>query len=48
MVIFIVVLEQAQQVQQFLCANHTKIPYFDREIKYLDFVSDHLASAERE
>jgi hypothetical protein len=24
----------------------TKIPYFDREIKYLDFVSVHLASVE--
>jgi hypothetical protein len=34
------------QVQQFLCSNHTKIPYFDREIKYLDFVSGNLASAE--
>jgi hypothetical protein len=34
MVIFIAVLEQAQQVQQFLCADHKKIPYFDREIKY--------------
>jgi hypothetical protein len=31
MVIFIAVLEQAWQVQQFLCANHIKIPYFDRE-----------------
>ena len=30
----------------FVCANHTKTPYFDREIKYLDFVSGHLASAE--
>jgi hypothetical protein len=29
-------------------ANHTKNPYFDREIKYLDFVSGHLASAETE
>jgi hypothetical protein len=43
---FIAVLEQAWQVQQFLCANHTKIPYFDIEIKYLDFVSCRLASAE--
>ncbi len=32
------------QVQEFWCANHTKIPYFDREIKYLDFVSGNLAS----
>ncbi len=32
MVTVIAVLEQAWQVQQFLCANHTKIPYFDREI----------------
>ncbi len=46
MVSFVAVLEQAWQVQQFLCANHTKIPCFDREIKYLDFVSGHLASAE--
>ncbi len=46
MVSFIAGLEQAWQVQQFLCANHTKIPYFDREIKYLDFISGHLASAE--
>jgi hypothetical protein len=27
MVIYIAVLEQAQQVQQFLCANHKKNPY---------------------
>jgi hypothetical protein len=46
MVIFIAVLEKAQQVEQFLCSNHTRIPYFGREIKYLDFVSGHLASAE--
>ncbi len=45
---FIAVLEQAWQVQQFFCANLTKNPYFDRLIKYLDFVSGHLASAERE
>jgi hypothetical protein len=45
MVSFIAVLEQAWQVQQFLHANHTQIPYFDREIKCLDFVSGHLASA---
>ncbi len=46
MVIFIVALEQAQRVQEFWCANYTKIPYVDREIKYLDFVSGHLANAE--
>jgi hypothetical protein len=38
MVIFIAVLEQARQVQEFWHANHTKIPYFDREIKYLDLL----------
>ena len=27
MVSFFAVLERAWQVQQFLCANHTKIPY---------------------
>jgi hypothetical protein len=48
MAIFIAVLEQAQQVQEFWCADYTKIPYFDREINYLDFVSGHLASAETE
>jgi hypothetical protein len=32
----------------FLCANHIKIPYFDREIIYVDFVGGHLASAETE
>ncbi len=47
MVSFIAVLEQAWQVQQLLGANHTKIPYFDREIKDLDFVSGHLASTEK-
>jgi hypothetical protein len=46
MVIFIAVLEQAWQIQEFWCANHTKNLYFDREIKYLDFVSGHLASTE--
>ncbi len=46
MVNFIAGLEQAWQVQQFVRANHTKISYFDRGIKYLDFVSGHLASAE--
>jgi hypothetical protein len=49
MVIFIAVfLEQAWRVQEFWCANKTKIPYFDREINYLYFVSGHLASAETE
>jgi hypothetical protein len=48
MVILIAVLEQAWQGQEFWAANHTKIPYFDREIKYLDFVSGHLAIAETE
>ncbi len=48
MVIFIAVLEQAWQVQEFWCADYTKMPYFDTEIKYLDFVSGHLASAETE
>jgi hypothetical protein len=37
-----------RQVQEFWCANYTKIPCFDREIKYFDFVSGHLASAETE
>ncbi len=45
MVIFVAVLEQAWQVQEFWCANKLyNIPYFDREIKYLDFVSGHLSS----
>ncbi len=48
MVIFNAVLEQARQVQQFLCANHTKILCLDIEIKYLDFDSGYLASAETE
>ncbi len=48
MVIFIAVLEQAWQIQEFWCTIYTKIPYFDREINYLDFVSGHLASAETE
>ncbi len=48
MVIFVAVLEKARQVQQFWCENHIKIPYFDREIKYLDFVSGHLTSTETE
>ncbi len=46
MVIFIAFLEQAWRVQEFWCAFYTKIPYFDREIKYLVFVSGHLASTE--
>jgi hypothetical protein len=32
-VIFIAVLQQAKQVQEFWCANCTEIPYLDREIK---------------
>jgi hypothetical protein len=39
MVICIAVFEQTWQVQEFWCATYTKILYFDREIKYLDFVS---------
>ncbi len=46
MVGFIAVLGWTQQLQQFLCVNSTKIPNIDREIKYLDFVSGHLASGE--
>jgi hypothetical protein len=46
MVGFIAVLEQTPQLQQFWCANNKKNPNIDREIKYLDFVSGHLASAE--
>ncbi len=46
MVAFIAVLEQTSQLQQFWCANSKKNPNIDREIKYLGFVSDHLASAE--
>jgi hypothetical protein len=46
MVGFIAVLEQTPQLQQFWCANSKKNPNIDREIKYLDFVSVHLASAE--
>ena len=46
MVGFIAVLEQTPQLQQFLYANSTKIPNINREIKYLDFVSGHLASAD--
>jgi hypothetical protein len=48
MVGFIEVLKQFPQLQQFLLANSTKIPYIGGEIKYLDFVSGHLASAETE
>jgi hypothetical protein len=48
MVIFIAVFEQTWQVQEFWCANYTKIPYCDKEIKYLDFVSGHLVIAETE
>ena len=46
MVGFIAVLEQTPQLQQFWCANSKKNPNIDREIKYLDFVSGHLASTE--
>jgi hypothetical protein len=46
MVGFIAVLEQTPQLQQFRCANSRKKSNIDREIKYLDFVSCHLASAE--
>ncbi len=46
MVGLIAVLEQTPQLQQFWCANSKKNPNIDREIKYLDFVSGHLASAE--
>jgi hypothetical protein len=46
MVVFIAVLESARRVEEFWCANNTKIPTIDREIKYLDFVNGHLASAE--
>jgi hypothetical protein len=46
MVGFIAVLEQTPQLQQFWCVNSKKNPNIDREIKYLDFVSGHLASAE--
>jgi hypothetical protein len=46
MVGFIAVLEQTSQLQQFWCANSKKNPNIDREIKYLDFFSGHLASAE--
>jgi hypothetical protein len=48
MVIFIAVLEQAWQVQEFWCTDYSTIAYLDREIKYLDFVSGHLASMEME
>jgi hypothetical protein len=46
MVGFIAILERTPQLQQFLCVNSTKNLNIDREIKYLDFVSGHLASAE--
>jgi hypothetical protein len=46
MVGFIAVLERTPQLQQFLCTNSTKISNIDIGIKYLDFVSGHLASAE--
>jgi hypothetical protein len=44
---FIAVLELAWRVQEFWCANHTKIPNIDREIKYLDIVSGHLYLAQK-
>ncbi len=47
-IISIAVLEQACREQQFWCANHTKNPSLDRQIKYLDFASGHLASTETE
>jgi hypothetical protein len=46
MVGIIAVLERTPQLQQFWCANSKKNPNIDREIKYLDFVSGHLASTE--
>jgi hypothetical protein len=46
MVGFIAVLDQTPQLKQFLCVDRSKIPNIDREIKYLDFVSGHLASTE--
>ncbi len=46
MVGFIAVLERTPQLQQFWCANSKNYPNIDREMKYLDFVSGHLASAE--
>jgi hypothetical protein len=48
MFIFIAVLEQTWRVQEFWCANYTRIPYFDREKKYLDIVNGHLARMETE
>jgi hypothetical protein len=48
MVILLQFLEQAWRVQEFRCANYTKMPYFDRGLNYLDFVSGHLASTETE
>jgi hypothetical protein len=44
----IAVLKQTPQLQQFWCAISKKNPNIDREIKYLDFVSGHLASAEKQ
>jgi hypothetical protein len=45
MVGFIAVLEQMPQLQKCWFANSKKNPNIDKEIKYLDFVSGHLASA---
>jgi hypothetical protein len=44
MVIFIAIFEQAWQVPKNWCAKYTKIPYFEKEMKYLYFISGHLAS----
>ncbi len=43
--IFIALLEEAQQAQQFWCVNCAKNPNVKRENKYLVFHSDHLARA---
>jgi hypothetical protein len=34
---FIAGLEQAWQGQEYWCANYTKNPYSDKEIKYFNF-----------
>ena len=46
-VVFIAFLEQARREQQFWCVNCKKIPNIEGENKYLDFVSYHLARAEK-
>jgi hypothetical protein len=48
MVVFIAVLERTPLLQQFWCANSKNNPNIDRVIKYIDFVSGHLASAEKQ